>query len=143
MPDKDIAERYPECTRLKAVAEESQAIGRFIDWLEDEREPRTFLHVPHSTEADEDGEPVYRNSDGEIVRDWHPPGIIGSSYDAEELERRERDEGIDCRMVPDTRGQHCMPPRLRREDLLAQYFNIDMRKVDDERRQMLEDLQNG
>ncbi len=34
---------YPQHAKLRAVKEESQAIGAFLDWLQHEREPRVLL----------------------------------------------------------------------------------------------------
>lgn len=78
-------EPYPECKRMQAVTDRSQAIGEFLDWLYDER------------------------------------GIV--------LAERDRREG----------RLWALPGRPWTQ-LLAQYFDIDLERVDDEKRHMLEAL---
>lgn len=38
---------YPELEKMQAVSGESQKIGRFLEWLQSEREPRIELAVWH------------------------------------------------------------------------------------------------
>lgn len=72
---REHAEKYPMCTRLSRVKEESQKLGEFIEWLQAE-------YNPHLTLAD-----------------------------------------------------------IRMEVLLAAYFGIDLKKLEEERRTMLKELQ--
>lgn len=74
----------PECEKLRAVKEKSQAIGEFLDWL---------------------------SSQGIVLAAWNTDGC-------DRLELR--------------RGSI--------EELLAEYFNIDLDKVETEKRALLDDL---
>jgi len=77
--------KYPECEKLAAVSEKSQAIGGFLEWLQG------FKQVELAKWGDND---------------------------------------------------RLYPEYIVIESLLAEYFEIDMNKVEKERRQILEDIQN-
>lgn len=82
--------KYPMCTKLSSVKDESQSIGRFLDWLQEREEPITLcLHSYHRGR----GEDEY------------------------------------------------FPARIPFQKLLAEYFEIDENKLEEERRTMLEELQ--
>jgi hypothetical protein len=53
------------------------------------------------------------------------------------MEQRQANEGIDRRLIPDG-GETCLPLRENTEELLAEFFDIDMKKVEEERRAMLD-----
>ena len=80
----------PECERMVAVAPESQKIGEFLDWLNEQ-------------------------------------GIHLASY---------VDDGVHVDEVLMVHGE-------RYESLLARYFEIDLEKVEQERRAILASLQGG
>lgn len=75
--------KYPECEKLNKVSSESQVIGRFLEWLEGEKEL-----------------------------------VIGKFNSIDDL----------------------LPTALPIESLIADFFNIDMKKVEEEQRQMLRDI---
>ena len=80
---------YPECEKLVKHRQESQTIGKFLDWLKHER--------------------------GCVIAYW------------DKGEYRGDDEQL-------------YPCRDTIEQLLAEYFNIDLNKVEKERQQIIEDL---
>ena len=81
--------RFPECEKLHAVSAESQKLGEFLAWLQDEQ--------------------------GYTLCKFYEQNAYGE------------DEGY-------------FPDRKSIQSLLAEYFEIDMDKVDEERRQMLKEL---
>ena len=80
--------KYPECDKLSGVYGESQIIGAFLEWLQDEREPHVKLAY------------------------W------------------------------DDRARLHLSDRTT-EELLVEYFKIDMAKVEEERRAMIEACRRG
>jgi hypothetical protein len=54
MSDAVIDAKYPEHAKLIAVAERSQVIGEFLEWLKGERLPRVWLCVSGEDEEGED-----------------------------------------------------------------------------------------
>ena len=83
--------KYPECEKLAAVSDKSQAIGAFLEWL---RETKEY----------------------EIAK-WDTDDRLG----------------ID----------KLSPVHYSIESLLAEYFEIDMNKVEKERQQILEDVRKA
>lgn len=82
-----VPPRAPECAKMAAVKDKSQAIGEFIEWLHDKK--------------------------GLVIAEWND-SIIG------------RDELV---------GAY-----IGTEQLLAEFFDIDLEKVEQEKRQMLKEL---
>lgn len=78
---------YPELEKVQANSEKSQAIGEFIDWLQDEKK------------------------------------IVLYKWDDEVSEH------------------HPVPDRTPITQLLAEFFGVDMKKVEVERQQILKSLQ--
>jgi hypothetical protein len=78
-----MSSKHPECDKLLAVKERSQAIGEFLEWLTGEK--------------------------GVVLATWFPPGRLESGG-------------------------------YRIEKLLAEFFEIDLDKVEQEKRVMLEEL---
>lgn len=77
-----------ECDKLSKVAPDSQKIGEFLDWLQDEREPRLTL----------------------------------------------------CRFVEEEGSDGYFPDHGSIQNLLAEYFKIDMDQVERERAAILDGL---
>ena len=78
--------KYPECEKMAAVKDESQAIGSFLEWLQHERSITVELCVRHDI------------------------------------------------------SDKLMPYWINIEQLLAEYFEIDLDKVEKEQRHMLDEL---
>jgi hypothetical protein len=136
--------QYPECDKMQAVKEKSQAIGEFLEWLSEGRTPRVALVVPHSQEVDEEDEPVYRDRNGRVVLHWEERRFkavhSGRKSEMEAMQREIDDRGIYRKMVPDPQGEQLLPLSVSTEEILAEFFSIDLRKVEAERRQMLRAL---
>lgn len=108
-------ETYPECSRLLAVSDTSQEIGQFLEWL------------------------------------WHESGVRFVA-DQTFTERCMR-EGCDpadsaawcssCENTGKVNFTAEVPFTPNINALLADYFDIDLDKVEDERRAMLEDIRNA
>ena len=99
----------PECDKMAAVREKSQAIGDFLEWLQS-GEP--FQNLP------------FKRS------------IFLAAYEVEA-------EDSDGEMLPEDEwctGDTLLPYAYNTERLLAQFFGIDLDKVEQERRAMLEEI---
>lgn len=88
--------KYPECEKMNAVSEDSNKIGAFLDWLNNEQ----------------------------CV-------VLARYYD-----------DVECENCEETSKQ-LLPIRLSIEELLAEYFDIDLDKVEKERREILERLSDN
>jgi len=130
----------PELNRMKAVKDRSQSIGGFLEWLQDER--GVILAEYYKREVDEDNHPVYRNADGEIVEDWCPPHIFMPTEQRKALEERQDKEGIHWPLIKDRSGEILHTFSFQIEQLLADYFEIDLVKVENEKRAILEELRS-
>ena len=109
---------YPECDKLHAVSEESHRIGDFIDWL---RGQGVNLMV-------------YRDDMTETVDCWkffpltsekHPKDCRGGCGGTGKVERKREGWVHDPRHI---------------EQLLADYYGIDLRKLEAEKRRVLEEI---
>lgn len=89
--------KYPECERLQAVKEKSQAIGEFINWLHEEK--------------------------GILLAEYHTHDETCNG-------------GNGCGIY----SAQPIPWRYNIERLLAEYFSIDLDKVQAEKEAILENL---
>lgn len=124
---------HPECDRMLAVADDSHKLGEFLDWLNAQD-----IHLA-----------VWRTHE---VCDWVP--MTGGRADRAGIERCEGGQLVDkegapvddeCGMCHGTGQVELVRPRLETasepyERLLARYFGIDLQKVEEERRAILEAL---
>jgi hypothetical protein len=98
-----MATEYPECEKMKAVHEKSQAVGEFLEWLLDGKGFNlTQIHRHTDDCYDNDGEKT-------------------------------------CDMID---GQY-YPAQYHIENLLAEYYDIDLKKVDAEKDQMLKEFRKN
>lgn len=134
---------HPECDRMVAVADESHALGDFLDWLNEngiilaewERKKECdYADGPSMARFGDIGGQKWRCEKGRVTGhpDSNKPGV---------------DSGL-CRKCDGTglidRNEPRLTPRGESyNELLARYFDIDLAKVEAERRQMLEALRNG
>ncbi len=132
---------YPEHTKLQAVKDQSQTCGAFYEWLQDTK--RIHMMQRFKEETDEDGFKVWRDKHGEIVDGFKDPMSLALALtDHDEFERMQkiRDSmGIDCRLVPSDDGPIELPVRESIEKLLAEYFDIDLKKLEEEKQSMLDE----
>jgi hypothetical protein len=101
MSDHTDVDKFLEHAKMKAVIAQSRTIGAFIDWLQQEREPRMELCERRTFTVRGAG-----GEDYETSPEWVPS----------------------CGSV---------------ERLLAEYFGIDLKKIEDEKRQMLDELREA
>jgi hypothetical protein len=83
--------KYPQHEKLAAVAEQSQAIGEFLDWLQDTRVPPVVL----------------------------------------------------CRVIPGQSFDPWAPVGRSTEQLLAEYFGVDLTALEAEKRAMLAEIRKA
>lgn len=117
---------YPEHDKLMAVREESQTLGEFIEWL-----PTADLRIC---------EPITKTDcrGGGIWNTWSCIG--GRKIN----DRADEDEG-ECPIcggtgMVDRDEPLYLPAHLDINKLLAKFFNIDLAKIETEKRAMLEAL---
>lgn len=105
---------YPEHDKLRAISDKSQAIGEFLEWLQD-------CGLDNDPDAD--------------------PWRTGGRYGSVELAFRQR-EGVDpsVQFAEDDvdRSSDLTPLSISITDLLARYFEIDQEKIGQEKRAMIE-----
>ena len=110
---------YPEHEKLSAVREHSQAIGEFLEWLSQAE----GISLCHWRNYGTNGEPRYVGPDHPRRQELNPRGLqFVANPDFEEWE-----EGFQ----PDPRNV---------QQLLADYFGVDLRRLDTEKRAMLDGL---
>lgn len=142
MADTTTYPPAPECERLAAVAPESNRIGEFLDWLTQERkiqlavwEPLMECSGPGWFEATDcvDGRLIARSErwDRTLNRVVDDGEDIGECTRCDGSGRVERSEPI---LVPASVGF---------EKLLAEFYDINLDKVDQERRAILDHLRTA
>lgn len=93
--------KYPEHEKLKAVKEKSQAIGEFMDWVENEH--RAVLCIPHRHTPHCNGPSGCGLSDGEFTIFYHGgmQKILAEFFgiDLDELESEKLKMLDDCRLA--------------------------------------------
>ena len=136
--------QYPEHEKMAAIHTESQAIGEFLEWLSGDRglaicqngimDERPVYWIDALDEYDGDQQAVRKAAleAGVITaRDvswWHDiqPKLRGEVHHWEPYER----EGY-------------YPASIGIQKLLAEYFNIDLNKIEQEKRQMLDEIRQA
>ena len=117
--DKDEVQ-YPECEKLAEASKESQSIGHFLEWLLDDKGYEVCEFKEEYEEETADGDPITVNLFTQ--REWYDDGHDEAA-----------DSGTYIRVPnPQKNGGSII------EGFLAEYFDIDMKKVEEERRAMLE-----
>jgi len=125
---------YPEHEKLSKVQDQSQAIGEFLEWLETTKSAR--LLTWHESETDEvcTGDLVLGCEDGYKTRAGRK-FTIGGARDG---------VGVPCDVCRGTGKVTCHEkgyvPVGSARDLLAEFFEIDQDKLEQEKRAMLDSL---
>ena len=99
-----VEEKYPEHQKLQNVADKSQAIGGFLEWLTSTKGIRTAKYV-------------------KVCHDE----IIQSEEDVPEEDRSDIYEEL-------------VPEHLDINKILAEYYEIDLNKLELEKRAMLDEI---
>lgn len=121
---------YPEHEKLQAVVDQSQTVGEFLDWLRS---------------AEEDGGKGVRLL---VWREWEEDDCCshcGFSDQRTAFGRRKRAECTLCkgRGVAARPREGWVPLGIGTEKLLAEFFGIDLARIEDEKRAMLAALRAG
>jgi hypothetical protein len=123
---------YPEHDKLRAIKDKSQAVGEFLEWLRDTK----GLTICRRLEAETNGKPPYvwkpgvttARRDRKPTAGRNPTGFDKFNGDAEDN--------------PDFRewfeGYHPEPTNT--EKLLAEFFGIDLKALEEEKRAMLDEI---
>jgi len=107
----------PEINKMKNVSKESHAIGRFLDWLEETKGWQ--LAVPH------------KHTDGCYRPHKHGEDICMNFSGGCRVEREK---------MCDFHEDELTSPIYSKEKLLAEYYGIDLNKVEEERREILDEI---
>lgn len=126
-PEEIHDEKYPEHVKLRAVADRSQTVGGFLDWLRTEK----HLILADAHEHTDDCYTMGLDKAG-IVRDY------GSLMSAGERAAG-RFSVPQCGMGS---GQ-LWPATVTATELLAEFFEIDTRKIAAEKDAMLEEIREA
>ena len=136
-----MAAKYPEHEKLEAVRDQSQKCGEFFEWLQSEK--GVEMECGFEYEHDEDDEKVWRDRDGNIVEDYIDPRICGYARDARKYEKMRDELGMHCRLIPTPGGSVKMPLNKPLTSLLAEFFEIDENRLEEERRAMLDECRKA
>jgi len=113
---------YPECERLADVRDESKEIGAFLEWYMSKKNGALYLYK----EEGDNGEPKWLDADsGEPVEYDRTADLNGKIKLNPNYNSWRSDYYMDNTSI---------------ENLLAEYFDIDMKKVEEERQAMLNKL---
>ena len=102
----------PELDKMKAVRERSQSIGEFLEWLGEEKKWSICASHHHGPGCEGWDE----------ARGRFNPGAFDRRCEAQEFE--------------------LFPVSFSIEKLLAEFFDIDLNKVDDERRAIIDHMRS-
>ena len=122
--NKELVEKYPECEKLANVSKMSNGIGEFLEWLREDKNIELFQWA----DKDDNEKPKFVNEAGDPT--------IPSHYSFDE-----KDDSDFLNPEYETFPEGYYRVNMNFTKLLAQYFEIDMNKVEKERRQMLDELQ--
>lgn len=118
--------QYPEHAKLKAIVAQSQSIGEFLDWLiEEQRIVLCSEHEHVSPLVDERDGGCYASAEPGDFQ-W-PPGSGRTRVCGYQ-------EGNYVPVRSNIDGKGLI------QSLLAQYFEIDTKRIDDEKDAMLDEL---
>lgn len=118
---------YPEHDKLSAIHEKSQAIGEFLEWLEGQG----VKLCRYQDEFETRDVYVHRDTGERKARLREPEGV-------EALRWLPTGETKDVKVGE---GFHIVVDRV--EVLMAEFFGVDLAKLDAEKRQMLDELRKA
>jgi hypothetical protein len=133
MSSSTTSSNYPEHEKLREIASSSQVIGEFLDWLGSR--PENFeAKNPHNHG------PIHLSQYRLITHHYTGPGRK-SIYDVDSKEPNYHDEDNWEELPKDEweRSDAVDDARVRIEDLLAEFFGIDQKKLEAEKDAMLEE----
>lgn len=116
-----VKSKYPELDKLSALKGQTQKLGEFLDWLEQKGLIISRYHK-HSLECVGGSEADLEVNRGRLTLKPMPAGQKAKCGVSEE---------------------DIEPMYIKIETMIANYFDLDENKMEDERRAMLADLQKG
>lgn len=124
---------YPEHEKLSVVKDKSQAIGEFLDWLSEQQvRLARYEDAAHSDAPRDlivgrtpDGQPIFVNDE--------------TGEESQYIRSYQRREDSDYWYKPG--GFYPINERI--EAILAEYFEIDLNKIESEKRAMLDELRTA
>ncbi len=115
---------YPECEKLAKLADLSHKIGEFFDWLGEQ----DMVLFKWNEESD-NGESKFIDKNGESVHNVHSQFLFDDKPTSDILNPKY-----------ETYPEGYFRVFTSMEKLLAEFFGIDLNKVEKERRLLLEEL---
>ncbi len=135
-----MSDKYPEHEKLQKVAKLSQAIGEFLAWLSDDQHVWLAKHDVKSDNC--------RNCGHPDVHDYKPHYSLFSQCSHTEHEDGTCDHGSECEHFGtcdcdnanfgNTDMLYVWPHKI--SNVLATYFEIDLKVLEDEKQDMLNDM---
>jgi hypothetical protein len=122
----------PELDKMSAVREQSQAIGEFLDWLTGEK----GLSLCRQQVSGNNGKPQIRWKAGVRKCKQYRASIRSREPDRNDLYNGDAELNPEHEHWP----SGFFPANENIEKLLAEFFEIDLNKVEEERRAILEAL---
>jgi len=142
-------EKYPELEKMRKVSEESQIIGEFIDWLMYEKKIQFYRTHEHTDAC----RAPHDHSQWQECR-YLIPAISGGRHVRFDMLTSDEERIKKCVFGPDQIDLVCEYPKeptsnpnglewvtTDAEHLIADFFGIDMKEVDKERRKLLAEIQ--
>jgi len=114
--------KYPEHEKLSKIKDESQSIGEFMEWLEGEKEMHLGTYHKHDERC--------------INPEWHDDVNKGKDPIFSE------EEWVD-KFMCGCQENELVPIHYDVQKLLAEFFGIDLDKLEKEKRAMLDELQKA
>lgn len=140
---------YPECDKLRDVAPDSQKLGEFLEWLAEAKGWRLAADVPESTfwrGQYQIEEVTSRRRRGTFFRIKDAEAVFSTYTDGWFDTREEAEAWIDAEEVRRQRVAERNPilrvQPYNMQTLLAEYFDIDLEKVEWERRAVLKAIRS-
>lgn len=122
---------YPEHEKMTAVQEQSQAVGEFLEWLQTPTEhggKGVSLHTWEEWEEDD------------TCLECAGTGKVGSVRRNSEGARLQDCPNCDGTRLVSRPREGWMPVGGSANKLLAEFFGIDLNKIEDEKRAMLDQI---
>lgn len=108
-----VEEKYPEHVKLRAVKEQSQTVGTFLDWLSNTKSIELAVRHEHTDSCYADVDSV------------------------------ERAMKLSPRRLCGYMDRDLVPTHLSIRQLLAEFFEIDEEKIEAEKCSMLDEMRGG
>ena len=110
--------KTPECDKLAKISKQSQTVGEFLEWLQNKG-------IVSCMSLDNYKEKLYNDYNlGKLTAEEHDDLI----------------DDIDAELKYSNKDHAYIPQPLNTEKILAEFFNIDLKKVEEEKKAIVESL---